>query len=74
MGLALLILGFSLAVYLYPLRIVLHQFGGVSKIDATHRGLIYFAGYSVILYIIVTQYAAGKLADFNELLSYMGLF
>ena len=74
LGLALLILGFSLAVYLYPLRIVLHQFGGVSKIDATHRGLIYFAGYSVILYIIVTQYAAGKLADFNELLSYMGLF
>ena len=74
LGLALLILGFSLAVYLYPLRIVLHQFGGVSKIDVTHRGLIYFAGYSVILYIIVTQYAAGKLAEFNELLSFLGLF
>ena len=74
LGLALLILGFSLAVYLYPLRIVLHQFIGESKIDATHRGLIYFAGFSVILYIIITQYVTGKLADLSGLLNYLDLF
>lgn len=72
LGLVLLIIGFSLAVYVYPLRIVFHKFGEASKIDATHRGFMYFVGISIVLYIIFTQYIKGKVVSFIELIEQFG--
>jgi hypothetical protein len=70
LGMGLLVLGFAMAVYLYPLRIVFHNFIGELKIDVIHRGLMYFGGFSIVLYIVVTQYVISKVEPFIDQLDY----
>jgi hypothetical protein len=74
LGLWLLFLGFSLAVYLYPLRIVFHNFSGELKIDVIHRGLMYFGGFSIVIYVVATQYIQSKVGSFTDLLDSLYYF
>jgi len=68
LGVGLLILGFLFAVYLYPLRIVFRNFGGELKIDAIHRGLMYFGGFSIVIYIITSQYINNKVGPIKDII------
>ena len=71
-GLALLAIGFAVAVYVFPLRVVFTHFGGESKLDASHKGMIYFVGFTFICYVIVSQYVKGiidKVGPLMELIN-----
>jgi len=70
LGMALLFLGFAMAVYLYPLRIAFHNFIGELKIDVIHRGLMYFGGFSIVLYIVLTEYVISKVKPFVDQFNY----
>ena len=73
-GLALLALGFFVAVFVYPLRIAFTQFTGESKMDATHKGLIYFVGFSFVCYVIVSQYVKGIIGQIGSIMDFMDMF
>ena len=73
-GLALLVLGFAIAVYVYPLRIVFTHFGGESKLDGSHKGLIYFAGFTFVCYVIVSQYVKGMIDKIGSIMDLFDLF
>ncbi len=73
-GLFILIIGFALAIYLYPLRIIFYKFSEESKVDATHRGLIYFVSISIILYIIGAQYTKEKLGSLISMFDQLKYF
>ena len=67
MGAGLIVLSVVLALYLYPPLILFHQSSGTPKIDSVHRALIYFAGYTIILYLTVTQYIKSLITPFIEM-------
>lgn len=69
LGAGLIVLSVVLALYLYPSLILFHQSGGIPKIDSVHRALIYFAGYTIALYLTVTQYIKSLLTPFLEMFS-----
>lgn len=72
LGFGILVLGYLMALYLYPLYIVFHNFGGDRKVDVLNRGLIYFSGFSIISYIIISQYVKSKVGSFMELFYQVG--
>lgn len=67
-GLAVLVFGFAIAVYVYPLRLVFTNFGGASKLDASHKGLIYFVGFTFVCYVIASQYVKDVIDQIKSLI------
>ncbi len=72
-GIALLVLGFAVAVYVYPLRLVTTHFGGESKLDASHKGLIYFVGFSFVCYVIGSQYVKDIIDQVGSLVEFLDM-
>jgi hypothetical protein len=73
-GMGLFFLGIAMTVFLYPVRIVTHNFIEELKVDVSHRGLMYFGGFSIALYVVVTQYLISKVGSFMELIDQLDYF
>lgn len=69
LGAGLIALSVILALYLYPSLIIFNHAGGRPKIDSVHQALIYFAGYTIVLYLTVTQYIKSLIAPFIDMFS-----
>lgn len=68
LGIGLLTLAILISVYLYPIIIVSRNFSGELKIDVVHRGLMYFGGYSIVVYVIFSQYMNNKVGPLKDVI------